>query len=150
LATTGLTAAVLHEIDVNLLAHELIKVRVFSEDRSEREAMLERICAALDAASVQHIGRLLAVAPRAGRRGSAATRYACDRQGSACQFRNRRKDKDDGEIRTTGKATAQSAGAHDRAFSDASRALQQDATAERAGAASPARRLDRRAAGRTN
>ena len=55
----GLTAAVLHEIDVNLLAHELIKVRVFSEDRSEREAMLERICAALDAASVQHIGRLL-------------------------------------------------------------------------------------------
>ena len=29
----GLTAAVLHEIDVNLLAHELIKVRVFSEER---------------------------------------------------------------------------------------------------------------------
>ena len=55
----GLTAAVLHEIDVNLLAHELIKVRVFSEDREQREAMLERICAALDAASVQHIGRLL-------------------------------------------------------------------------------------------
>jgi putative YhbY family RNA-binding protein len=55
----GLTPAVLHEIDVNLLAHGLIKVRVFSEDRGEREAMLERICAALDAASVQHIGRLL-------------------------------------------------------------------------------------------
>lgn len=55
----GLTPAVLHEIDVNLLAHELIKVRVFSEHRQEREAMLERICVALDAASVQHIGRLL-------------------------------------------------------------------------------------------
>jgi RNA-binding protein len=55
----GLTAAVLHEIEVNLLAHELIKVRVFSEDRELREAMLERICAAFDAASVQHIGRLL-------------------------------------------------------------------------------------------
>jgi putative YhbY family RNA-binding protein len=55
----GLTAAVLHEIDVNLLAHELIKVRVFSEEREEREAMLDRICAALDAAAVQHIGRLL-------------------------------------------------------------------------------------------
>jgi RNA-binding protein len=55
----GLTAAVLHEIDVNLLAHELIKVRVFSEDREQRLAMLERICTALDAASVQHIGRLL-------------------------------------------------------------------------------------------
>lgn len=55
----GLTPAVLHEIDVNLLAHELIKIRVFSEDREQREAMLERICAALDAASVQHIGKLL-------------------------------------------------------------------------------------------
>jgi len=55
----GLTAAVLHEIDLNLLAHELVKVRVLSEDRSGREAMLERICTALDAASVQHIGRLL-------------------------------------------------------------------------------------------
>jgi RNA-binding protein len=55
----GLTAAVLHEIDVNLLAHELIKVRVFSEDREQREVMLQRICATLDAASVQHIGRLL-------------------------------------------------------------------------------------------
>jgi RNA-binding protein len=55
----GLTPAVLHEIDVNLLAHELIKIRVFSEDREQREVMLERICAALDAASVQHIGKLL-------------------------------------------------------------------------------------------
>jgi len=55
----GLTAAVLHEIDVNLLAHELIKIRVFNEDREKREEMLKRICEALDAASVQHIGRLL-------------------------------------------------------------------------------------------
>ncbi len=55
----GLTPAVLHEIDVNLLAHELIKIRVFCEDRAQREVMLERVCAALDAASVQHIGKLL-------------------------------------------------------------------------------------------
>jgi RNA-binding protein len=55
----GLTAAVLKEIDVNLLAHELIKIRVFSEDRAQRDVMLESICTALDAASVQHIGRLL-------------------------------------------------------------------------------------------
>jgi RNA-binding protein len=55
----GLTPAVLHEIDVNLLAHELIKIRVFNEDRDQRNAMLEQVCAALDAASVQHIGRLL-------------------------------------------------------------------------------------------
>src|SRR5258708_28189560 len=57
----GLTPAVLHEIDVNLLAHELIKVRVFADDRGAREALLARICAELDAAPVQHIGKLLVV-----------------------------------------------------------------------------------------
>jgi RNA-binding protein len=54
----GLTPAVLHEIDVNLLAHELIKVRVFTDARDERDVLLERICNALDAAPVQHIGKL--------------------------------------------------------------------------------------------
>jgi putative YhbY family RNA-binding protein len=57
----GLTAGVLHEIDVNLLAHELIKVRVFNDDRGAREAVLSRICAELEAAPVQHIGKLLVV-----------------------------------------------------------------------------------------
>jgi putative YhbY family RNA-binding protein len=55
----GLTPAVLHEIDVALLAHELIKVRVFSDDRVAREALLARICDALGCAPVQHIGKLL-------------------------------------------------------------------------------------------
>ena len=57
----GLTAGVLHEIDINLLAHELIKVRVFNDDRVAREAVLSRICAELEAAPVQHIGKLLVV-----------------------------------------------------------------------------------------
>jgi putative YhbY family RNA-binding protein len=57
----GLTAAVLHEIDVSLLAHELIKIRVGSDDRSEREALLARICTELDAAPVQHLGKILTV-----------------------------------------------------------------------------------------
>ena len=57
----GLTPAVLKEIDVNLLAHQLIKVRVFTDERGAREAMLERICTALDASPVQHIGKLLVV-----------------------------------------------------------------------------------------
>jgi RNA-binding protein len=55
----GLTPAVIREIDLNLRAHELIKVRVTSEVRDERRAMLERICAELDAAPVQQIGKLL-------------------------------------------------------------------------------------------
>ena len=57
----GLTPAVLHEIDVNLTVHELVRVRVFEHDRDVREALLSRICAELDAAPVQHIGKLLVV-----------------------------------------------------------------------------------------
>jgi RNA-binding protein len=50
---------VLHEIDVNLLAHELIKVRVFADDRNERERLFVQVCADLDAAPVQHLGKTL-------------------------------------------------------------------------------------------
>ena len=35
----GLTPAVLHEIDVALKAHELVKLRVSSGDRAERDAL---------------------------------------------------------------------------------------------------------------
>src|SRR5690349_6471780 len=55
----GLTPSVIHEIDVALTAHELIKVRVFNDDRDERESMLTRIAEALDCAPVQQIGKLL-------------------------------------------------------------------------------------------
>ena len=51
----------LHEIDVNLNAHELIKIRVFSDARAERDAMLTQICDTLGAAAVQHLGKLLIV-----------------------------------------------------------------------------------------
>ena len=57
----GLTAAVLKEIDSSLRAHELIKVRCADGDRAVREAALARICAELDAAPVQHLGKLLIV-----------------------------------------------------------------------------------------
>ena len=57
----GLTPPVLHEIDVNLAAHGLIKIRVFGDDRDAREQMLDRICAVLNSAPVQHIGKLLIV-----------------------------------------------------------------------------------------
>ena len=57
----GLTSQVMREVDVALKAHGLVKVRVFSEDRAEREAMLGRIADALDAAPVQHLGKLLIV-----------------------------------------------------------------------------------------
>lgn len=55
----GLTPAVRKEIDAALKAHGLIKVRVFSDDRTAREAMLKTLADELDAAPIQHIGKLL-------------------------------------------------------------------------------------------
>ncbi len=57
----GLSDAVLKEIDVNLNAHELIKIRVFGDDREARLEMLQTICDQMDAAPVQHIGKLLVI-----------------------------------------------------------------------------------------
>lgn len=55
----GLTPAVLREAGHALTAHGLIKIRVFSDDRSAREAMLVALADQLDAAPIQHIGKLL-------------------------------------------------------------------------------------------
>lgn len=54
----GLTAPVAHEIDLALTKHELVKVRVFSDDRDAREALLARVCTDLDCAAVQHLGKV--------------------------------------------------------------------------------------------
>ena len=55
----GLTPAVQKEADLALKAHGLIKVRVFSDDRPAREAMLATLADTLGAAPIQHIGKLL-------------------------------------------------------------------------------------------
>ena len=60
IGSAGLTESVLKEIGVTLNQHELIKIRVMAE-REEREAMLNEICEKLDAAPVQHIGKILVV-----------------------------------------------------------------------------------------
>ena len=57
----GLTDAVLAEIKVHLAAHQLIKIRVFGDEREERIAIYEEICDSLNAAPIQHIGKLLVV-----------------------------------------------------------------------------------------
>ena len=57
----GLTDAVLAEIKVHLAAHQLIKIRVFGDEREERIAIYEEICDTLNAAPVQHIGKLLVI-----------------------------------------------------------------------------------------
>jgi len=55
----GLTPAVQKEIDAALNAHGLIKVRVFGDDRAAREAMYQQLAGELNAAPIQHIGKLL-------------------------------------------------------------------------------------------
>ena len=55
----GLTANVRKEVDAALNAHGLIKVRVFGDDRVQREAMYQSLADELDAAPIQHIGKLL-------------------------------------------------------------------------------------------
>ena len=54
----GLTPAVRKEIDAALNAHGLIKIRVFSDDRAARELMYQALAAELNAAPIQHIGKL--------------------------------------------------------------------------------------------
>lgn len=55
----GLTPAVQKEIDSALNSHGLIKVRVASDDRAGRELMFQSLAADLNAAPIQHIGKLL-------------------------------------------------------------------------------------------
>jgi len=60
IGNAGLTPAVLEEIARTLKSHELIKVRATGE-REEREAMMREICEQLNAAPVQHIGKILVI-----------------------------------------------------------------------------------------
>jgi putative YhbY family RNA-binding protein len=106
----GLTPAVLHEIDVNLAAHGLIKIRVFGDDRDARDEILSRIADQLDAAPVQHIGKLLIIyrplpepeaAPRTKRAPATATylsrtgaRRTTQRSGAAAPSSRQRKPAD--------------------------------------------------------
>jgi RNA-binding protein len=55
----GLTPAVQKEVDAALNAHGLIKVRVFSDERTSRDTIFTTLSDALNAAPIQHIGKLL-------------------------------------------------------------------------------------------
>lgn len=55
----GLTAAVQKEVDAALVAHGLIKVRIFNDDRAAREQIYQQLSEQLNAAPIQHIGKLI-------------------------------------------------------------------------------------------
>ena len=59
IGSDGLTPAVLKETNTALNAHGLIKLRVLSDDRAGREQLLADLAERLDAAPIQHIGKLL-------------------------------------------------------------------------------------------
>jgi putative YhbY family RNA-binding protein len=80
----GLTPAVAKETDSALKAHGLIKVRVLGDDRAAREEIFAQLCDQLNAAPIQHIGKLLVIwrpmpekddaTDQDGKRGGAAPR----------------------------------------------------------------------------
>ena len=55
----GLSAAVTKEVEFALNAHGLIKIRVLGDDRNQRELMFQTLADQLNAAPIQHIGKLL-------------------------------------------------------------------------------------------
>jgi RNA-binding protein len=61
ISQNGLSEGVLKEIDASLTSHELIKIRVYGDDRDIREGYLAEICEKLEAGAVQHIGKLLVI-----------------------------------------------------------------------------------------
>lgn len=83
----GLSAAVLKEADAALAAHGLIKVRMASDDRAAREAALAALADKLDAAPVQHIGKLLVLwRPPAEKAAEPAVKGAAPRIVKVLQF----------------------------------------------------------------
>ena len=61
ISNKGLSEAVLKEINLNLDAHELIKIKVAGDDRELRAQLLLDICAQTNAVAVHHIGKQLVV-----------------------------------------------------------------------------------------
>ncbi len=57
----GLSAGVMVEIERALLAHQLIKIRIFGDDRQQRNTIMQAITEQSGCAAVQMIGKLLVV-----------------------------------------------------------------------------------------
>jgi putative YhbY family RNA-binding protein len=55
----GVTDRLIAEVDRALTAHELIKVKVASDDREERVAIGDEVCARTDATPVHRVGKVL-------------------------------------------------------------------------------------------
>ena len=56
---SGVTDALVAEVERALTAHELIKVKVGTDDRADRIAIGEEICARTGAAAVHRVGKII-------------------------------------------------------------------------------------------
>ena len=72
----GLTSTVYRELETSLVAHELIKVRASDADRKARAELLSQICTTLNAAPVQHIGKILVIYRPASKQTPASTEHS--------------------------------------------------------------------------
>lgn len=61
IGNNGLTDNIIKEIELNLNAHELIKIQVAGDDREARVTIYADICAKTSAIAVHHIGKQLVV-----------------------------------------------------------------------------------------
>ncbi|MSP86908.1 MAG: YhbY family RNA-binding protein [Methylotenera sp.] len=61
ISNKGLSESVMKEINVNLDAHELIKIKVMIDDKAIRSQMLTDICTQTGAVAVHQIGKQLVV-----------------------------------------------------------------------------------------
>ena len=61
IGNNGLTDSVIKEIELNLNAHELIKIQVAGDDRDARKAKYLEICKVTGATAVHHIGKQLVI-----------------------------------------------------------------------------------------
>ena len=57
----GLTDNIIKEVDINLNAHELVKIKVAGDDREARKTMYQSICETTNAIPVHHIGKQLVI-----------------------------------------------------------------------------------------
>jgi RNA-binding protein len=57
----GLTANVISEIDIALLAHELIKIKIAENDRHLRKQMIEQICEQTQSEFINAIGKVAVI-----------------------------------------------------------------------------------------
>lgn len=58
---SGLSAQVSNEIEIGLNSHELIKIKILSDDRDIRKEMIVQICQQHQAQRIQAIGKISSI-----------------------------------------------------------------------------------------